>query len=461
MHSYPLPVPRYEDTPLPRIDLRLERVVAAGGEEMIQEPSLLALDSSYTFETTKRLHLWQAVLVRDLDGFFRHVWSVHPFGELSEASQGRGSGTLERHQLNDRHTFIQARPGRFAALRLLFPLNFVLAQIGLFCRLRTLIRNERVSVIRAGDPLYTGLLGLLLARNTRIPLVIRINANNDSVRETTGRPMYPRLLRSIAVEKALERFVLRRADWVVAPSQDYMDFAVANGADPQRTALFRYGNLLAPQHLIEPAKRGFDESLFKSLGIEPRRYLLCVSRLQQLKFPDDAVRCLRSARSAGHDVRLVLAGDGPMRNEIEALIRQLDLADHVALPGSLPQNALEQLYPNAAVVVSPLTGRALSEAAFGGAAIAAYHLDWQSDLIETGVTGELVPFRDNEALGKAVLKFLDQPQYARDMGKAVRARALDMLHPERLNAHERAVYARLLGIDASYSAAAHSLPFSV
>jgi glycosyltransferase involved in cell wall biosynthesis len=116
----------------------------------------------------------------------------------------------------------------------------------------------------------------------------------------------------------------------------------------------------------------------------------------------------------------------------------------VVFPGNLKQEALQQLYAHAAVVISPLTGRALSEAAFGSAPIVAYDLDWQSDLIESGVTGELVPFRDAAAMAAAALKLLDDGDYAHAMGEAVRARAMDMLHPTRLNEHERAEYAKLL-----------------
>jgi glycosyltransferase involved in cell wall biosynthesis len=299
-------------------------------------------------------------------------------------------------------------------------------------------------LVRAGDPLYVGLLGWLVARSTGRPFMVRINANNDRIRMDTGSPIYPRLLRTTAIEKKIERFVLPRADLVVAPNQDNVDFALANGADPTRVAIFRYGNLLAPAHLVDPAARGADEALFRKLGVAPGRYFLCVSRLQEVKFPDDAVRVLAAARNDGRDVKLVLAGEGAMRAGLEALATELGVSDQVVFAGNQPQDALQQLYAHAAVVISPLTGRALSEAALGAAPIVAYDLDWQADLIETGVTGELVRFRDVDALGRAALKLLAEPDYARAMGKAVRERALEMLDPVKLNEHERATYTKLL-----------------
>jgi glycosyltransferase involved in cell wall biosynthesis len=95
-------------------------------------------------------------------------------------------------------------------------------------------------------------------------------------------------------------------------------------------------------------------------------------------------------------------------------------------------------------VLSPLTGRALSESALAAAPIAAYDLDWQGDLIQTGVTGELVPFREPDQMAVSVARFLRDPAYARAMGRAVREHALAMLDPARLNQHERDQYSRLL-----------------
>jgi glycosyltransferase involved in cell wall biosynthesis len=415
-------------------------------ESKIARPRLLVLDGSYTIGTIRELGLEQSVLCRDLDGFFDHVWSVHPYGDVN--AQPASAGEAESVALADRHSFVQAHVGRFSSLRWAPMVNFGLAQLSLFRRLRRMVKSEGVTLIRAGDPLYVGLFGWLLARATGVPLAIRINGNNDKIRASTGRAISPRLLRSIAIEKRIERFVLPRADLVVAPNQDNVDFALANGARPDRVGIFRYGNLLSPAHLAEPAHRGTDRPLFARVGVTPGRYVLCVSRLLEVKFPDDPLHVLAKLRASGHDVSLLLAGEGPMRAELEALARALGISDRVVFGGNFNQQSLAQLYAHAAVVISPLTGRALSEAALGAAPIVAYDLDWQGDLIETGVTGELVPFRDVDALGEAAMRLLEDRPRARALGTAVRARALEMLDPAKLDAHERATYAKLLRMTA-------------
>lgn len=417
---------------------------------MSQAPGFLVLDTSYTFEMIRERGLEDSVRCRDLDGFFRHVWSVHPFATLltSEGWTPR-YGKPVSYDFDPRHTFIEGKVGRFGWLSRIFPLNFLLAQAGLFLRLVRLIRRENIRVIRVGDPLFLGLFGLGLARLTGAKLAIRVNGNNDKIRATHGRPLFPRLFGSVRVEKAVERFVFKRADLVAAPNQDNVDFAVANGARPDRTTIFRYGNLVAREHLSDPATRPLTPETAARLGIEAGRYVLCIGRLEAVKFPDDAVRVLGEAAKVAPDIKLVLAGDGQMRGELADLARSLGVEANLVFAGNQNQIQLAELIPNAAVVVSPLTGRSLTEAAFGRVPIVAYDLDWQGELIETGVSGELVPFRDCGALACATIRLIEDRDYARRMAEGVRERAGRMLDPAALNEHERSEYRKLLGEGAS------------
>ena len=101
---------------------------------------------------------------------------MNPLVDADQAANAAdGYGGSRMTQLGPAHTVIEATVGRFEQIRDLPLLNFVLAQAGLTAQLVRLIRTEDISVIRAGDPYYLGLLGLALARLTGIPLVVRIN----------------------------------------------------------------------------------------------------------------------------------------------------------------------------------------------------------------------------------------------------------------------------------------------
>ncbi len=406
---------------------------------------LLVLDSSYALEAIRARDLEDSVTCRDLDGFFEHVWTVHPFATLV-TSEGWASryGQPEFHSLAPAHTFIEGKIGRFHKLRWLPALNFLIGQIGIFITLARLIRKERISAVRAGDILYLGLFGLALSRMCGLPLVVRVGGNNDKVYETTGQPMQRRLFVSRKIEKQVERFVLERADLVAGANQDNLNFALANGARPKFSTLFRYGNLIDRRHFAAPVERAGGRALLGELRVEPHRFLLYIGRLESVKHPEDVVRVLAEVRKRGHDVKAILTGDGQSRVALAELARELGVEDQVVFAGNRDQEWLAQIIPLAAAVVSPHTGRALAECALGAAPIVAYEIDWQGELIEAGVTGELVPHLAWQEMADAVERFLANPAYARAMGDSVRQRALEMMDPTLLNQHEREQYVALL-----------------
>jgi glycosyltransferase involved in cell wall biosynthesis len=353
-------------------------------------------------------------------------------------------GAPDHHRLASNHTFIEGKVGRFRILEKFFLLNFLLSQLCLFIGLVLLVYRRPIKIIRVGDPLYLGLFGLILSRITGVPLVIRVNGNNEKVRESTGKPLYPRLIRSMELERKIEQFVFSRADLVAAPNRDNLNFAVSAGAKPDRITIFRYGNLLEPIHLTNPTDRSIDDELFRHLSIEPSKYLLCIGRLQSLKYPDDVIRILSELRRKGHDIKLVFAGEGEMLYQLKEMADQLNLLKYVVFAGNQPQQALAQLNTFALSVISPLTGRALSESALCAAPIVAYDLDWQGELIITDQTGILCPYRSWQSMVEGVERYISNSEFASRMGNNARKLALSMLDPKELDQHEVKEYSALI-----------------
>jgi glycosyltransferase involved in cell wall biosynthesis len=409
------------------------------GEEAVSGRKLLVLDTSFSLEMMVDRGLLSSVTCRDLDGYFEHVWSVHPFAPLVCSPEWAPEcGRPERHEVSPRHTFIEGKLGFSTALKNFPKLNFLMAQLDMLTHLVLLFRKERISAIRAGDPLYLGIFGWLLSKLTGAPLVVRIGANNQKIREATGRVMMPRLFKSASLERGVERFVFRRAHLVAGANSDNLQFAIESGADPKRCTLFRYGNLIDPAHFLEPALRPEPESL------PAGAFLMCIARLETVKRVADVVMVLAEVRRRGFDVKALLVGDGSERESLATLARELGVEDQVVFCGNRNQQWLAAMIPKALAVLSPHTGRALTEAALGAAAIAAYDVDWQYELIETGVTGELVTFGDWQALAAATVRLLGDRCYARRVGDNLRNRVMEMMDPVKLNRHEAAEYEKLI-----------------
>jgi glycosyltransferase involved in cell wall biosynthesis len=408
------------------------------------EKKMIVLDMAYTLDQIRKRQLQESVTCRDLMGYFVHVWSVHPFATVvSPEGENNTYGKWEEMSLSERHTVIEGKAGRFSALKELPLLNFVLAQCSVYSCLSSLIATENISVIRAGDPYYLGLLGLLLAKVHGIPLVIRIPGNYDALYEETGKPTMPRLFRKRWIEKAIEKITLPKADLVAGANRDNLNYALANGAAKERSTIFRYGNLIHSAHFRAPAERPPADPILKELGISGRRFLITIARLDPQKYPDDILHVLTELKHKGFNLAGLIVGDGGMKEDLLKMADGLGLENDVIFVGSRPQEWIATVLPSASVAVSPHMGRGLAEAALAGIPIVAYDYNWQGELIISGETGELVKHRDWHAMTDSVIKFLSSPEYARSMGTNARACALEMMDPERLNWHEQNEYTKL------------------
>ncbi len=410
----------------------------------LPEKKLLVIDTSYSLEDITRRGILRSVTCRDLNGYFKHVWTVHPASTLVTSKEWTTKyGKPVWHSLEPAHTFIEGKLGRYAWLKWFSPLNFMIGQLGLYFSLKRLIKKEKISVVRAGDMLYPGLLGWMLSRRCRIPLLVRVGGNHDKVFEATRRPMQKRLFFNRRIEKKVEHFVLSRADLVAGANQDNLDFALANGARKEYSTLFRYGNLLDEKHFVDPQKREEGESILNTLGLRPHNFLLYIGRLEKVKHADHVVKVLAELKKNGHDVKALLVGGGTMTNELQEMAKNLGIEHDIVFAGNQNQDWLARVIPLAAVALSPHTGRALSEVALGGVPVVAYDVDWQAEIIENEGTGLLVPYLQQTAFAEATERLLHDKAFAKRMGEALRVKALDMLDPQKLDQHEIDEYDKL------------------
>ena len=128
--------------------------------------------------------------------------------------------------------------------------------------------------------------------------------------------------------------IVRNAKVVVAPSEYLKDLMTRS----EKSA----------NYVVIP--NGIDTDLFKPLEKKP--YLLVMSRLQETKAVDVIIRAL--ARVELEDWKLVIAGDGPQRTNLEELIKSLQLENKVVFKGWIKGRSKEhlELLGHAAIFVS-------------------------------------------------------------------------------------------------------------
>lgn len=128
---------------------------------------------------------------------------------------------------------------------------------------------------------------------------------------------------------------------------------------------------------------------------------------------------------SGENWHLLVAGDGPQRTEIEAMLEGA-APGRVTLLGALPAEKLAEIYALSDILVWPAVdeafGIALLEAQAAGLPVVAGKARGVPDIVGSGVTGLLPPAGDPDAFAKAVQRLIDDPELRGRMGVAAARR---------------------------------------
>jgi glycosyltransferase involved in cell wall biosynthesis len=223
---------------------------------------------------------------------------------------------------------------------------------------------------------------------------------------------------------------------LVAPRVDHVLAVTARQIDPLSRLGYRRDRIEVIANGVFDAARPADDS---GHGFT----VLYAARLEPEKGVDVFIRAIAAARREDPTIRGLVAGDGPERKRLERLaagsgvellgVRNdipelMAKANAVALASeaeALPMSVLEAMASARPVVVTDI----------GGTAEAVVH----------GETGFLVPPGDAEAVAQALLDLAADPERARRMGAAGRARQRELFDGERMvETYERAL-ARIAG----------------
>lgn len=263
------------------------------------------------------------------------------------------------------------------------------------------VRAERPDLVHT-HLVHADLLGAFAAPLARAPLV-STKHNDDPFRRGPWR--------------YVERVLAARAESVICITDAVARFhRDVVGLPAERLRVVRYGldELPAPwpggTHGPELAPGA--------------RVLLAVGRLTEQKGLDVALRALPAIRAALPHAVLVVLGEGPERSRLEALARDLEIADAVHLPGRAGDVAA--WYRRADALLHPSRwegfGLVLLEAMLASLPVVGSRVSAIPEIVVDGETGVLVPPDDAAALAAATVRAVAERERLGAAGLA-RARA--------------------------------------
>ena len=171
--------------------------------------------------------------------------------------------------------------------------------------------------------------------------------------------------------------------------------------------------------------------------------LVSVGRLVEKKGIAQVLRAMKLLADRGIHAEYRVVGDGPLRERLEALAGELGMAGRVRFEGRQGPAAVRASLERAdALVAASVTAadgdeegipNVLKEAMASGMPVVGTRHAGIPELIEDGVSGWLVPERDEAALAAALARLAAEPERRRAMGLAGRRRIERDYDIDRLN----------------------------
>ena len=293
-------------------------------------------------------------------------------------------------------------------------------------RIASIVREERPHILHT----HTAKAGAiaraaaLLAADARPPVVL--HTFHGHVLKGYFKPG------RTAVFREVERSLARAADVLVAVSPEVRDDLVELGVAPrEKFAVVRLGIPLAERLDDATAERDYR----RLYGISPGAFVVgWVGRMTGVKATGAVLEIVRATRDRGVDAVLCMVGDGPDRDRLEQLARDLGIARQCFFTGYQSEIAGYYRLFDAFVLPSVNEGTPVSaiEALASGTPVVANRVGGVPDVVRDGEDGFLVEAGDVEGAARRLADLAADPALRARLGASGRARVLERYSVARL-----------------------------
>jgi glycosyltransferase involved in cell wall biosynthesis len=269
-----------------------------------------------------------------------------------------------------------------------------------------IIKKERIHIVRT-HKYRANLYGRIAGWLANAPVIIAsLHIDYGNKDEYFGRKMANRMLARIT-------------DTIIAVSDSVKNDSVRyDRIDPSRIIVIHNGvDTLA----FNP--EGTFRDISKDLSIEKEDMVIgCVGRIVHSKGLSYLLEALPEILHRYRSVKLLIVGDGSLKEDLREQARRLRILDRVIFAGrrrDIP-DILSRM--NVFVIPSIKEGlpNAILEAMAMGKPVVATNVGGIPEVVQHGVSGLIVPPRDVERIARSVITLIDEPGKAKNMGEKAR-----------------------------------------
>lgn len=288
-----------------------------------------------------------------------------------------------------------------------------------------LVLTEKIDVLSAQWWAPAGLVGYVVSLLTGRRFVVTTHGTDVRL-----------LSRSQAVRR-VARPVFRRATYVTAVSTFL------------KKKLREHLPVEAKKIQVVPMPPDTERFQFRPVPDNKTKTILNISHFTRQKRLEVFISACSKLKERGYRFKALCAGGGPLKEELERQIADLDLTDSVELREAVPSDEVTSLYYSCdlSVLCSEEEGFGLTlvEAQLCGRPVVGTDSGGIRDIIEDGVNGLSVPVNQPEALADAIGKILDDPELASRLALQGAESSAKRFNPETLAALYYSILSRTAG----------------
>ncbi len=255
-------------------------------------------------------------------------------------------------------------------------------------------------------------VGMLLRGKVNLPVLSTVHS--DPRLDYLGRPL------GNLTYGTINRVALRKMDYLVAVSDITREMLIGRGFDAQKVFAI-YNGVDFSQPIPVTERKAF----LRGLGLdwdESQIIFGIAARISPVKDMTTLIEAFSRVAGAFSNVKLLIAGDGEQRQELEQKAKQLCPAGSYHFAGWLQD--VNSFYH--ALDVNLLTSKsetfpyAISEGARMGCATIATAVGGVPRMVQDGVTGFLITPGDEDALADRMGRLVEDAALRKQLGEAIR-----------------------------------------
>lgn len=291
-------------------------------------------------------------------------------------------------------------------------IGFFYTYLALLLKIVKLSRNS--DVIYTLSPSFTGLVSLIAAKLLHKPVVLRFVGDAAWETASNTRQTEKNLEdflqtsdgdKTVKLLLGIQKFVLNRVNRVIVPSRFLKEILIKYYKVGHEKIKVIYNSIdLKDYHKIP----------FRQFQRSTRPTVVTIGRLVRHKRIDKIIEAISVIKMKYPDVEFQIIGEGPEKENLEELTRELGVERNVKFYGGVEHSKVIELIQNADILVLNSIYEGLPHVVIEGMAcrtpVIATNIKGTDEVVKDGETGLLVSPNNNEELKDKIIQLLSDEE---------------------------------------------------